>query len=354
MFSVYDRALRALGWNVETSSGNDPKAEDFHKFIRYPISKGYYPKKTVEKSESDRLFFRISKGAYSFCLRFYDPPGEIVELTLDDKPAHRTALEQLFRHILMCQGLLVLLDLGKSAQDLMGSWQLAIDGLMAYIRKQDDPNVAAHLLENNTLKLRTAVLFTKADLSPWFARHRQRDAAPWLQHTEGLRDLHDVIRRACPHVRFYFSSAVGWNRGEPNGRSIILPTPLHLPGHQQEADADAGKGHEVLQGDLIPDPAEAPAGTRLGNTCVPRPSLPLFTDPLKIVDAADEDLSLLPSPPPATRDGDPQQKQQPYPGVHSAPGRKRPTIDHHKYLAPWNIVEPLLWAALGDRADSLQ
>jgi hypothetical protein len=322
-FAVLDRALRDLDWNVEIHGDGDDSSRQTHESIRYAVNSGYYPDKTPDfKSESARLFFRISKGDESLELSFYDPAGELFMPTPAPKPNYAVAREKLFQHLKECTGILVLLDLSKSAQQLQDSWRLSIESFLGFIRQNQ---LESQLLDRNLLKVRTAVVFAKADLLPWFARHRQRDASAWLRQAEGLRELNRDIRNQCQedHVRFFFCSAVGWNQGRPNSRTVIVPRPVSV-----ESNLDSKK---VLERDLIPDPAAYGDGKA---AVVAKTILPLFTDPLQLVNL-DSTIN---------RDmlGGPQLH-----GVRDMPGCKPPSSDHDKFLTPWNIVEPLLWAARG-------
>jgi len=345
-FAVLDRALRDRDWKVEVY-GDDPKDAERGSLInkiRRDLYKGAFPRTTKVGDKVEQLIFHISKGTRSgkkgrfnvdeLDLAFYDPPGELFEPS-PSQDQYNTSRERLFKHMKDCVGLLVLLDIRRPATELEEAWRLSIESFMGYIRR----NNLTHLLENNSLKARTAVLFTKADLLPWFQLHRQRDADWWVERHEGLKSLVSDMRRMCHKVRLFFCSAVGWNQGRPNCRVAILPKRMSVEdtlktlGHEVEQGdtiTRSARRQEVEHGDLIPDLALARVGNNeSGGIWLRRPTLPLFVDPMQIVNEEEVD----------------RQVHTVQSGLLDMPGRKAQTSAQEKFLSPWNIVQPLEWAA---------
>ena len=333
-FAVLDRALRDRNWKVEIY-GDDPKAVDrgiFINDIRSDLNKGAFPHKTKVSDNLEQLSFRISKELPPgqkrrgpplppIELTFYDPAGELFEpspshghsldgsapepqprqgrpqgqrppsgsqglpdwlrdhvgdgnrSTIPDPPdasvKTNAARNRLFSYMKDCMGILVLLDPQRPATRTRGNLAAVdrvVHGLHPQQRLTDDR------LENNSLKARTAVLFTKADELPWFQLHRPREADWWVERHEGLKSLASDMRRMCQEVRFYFCSAVGWNQGRPNRRIAVLPKRLSVEdtlntlGHEDIEQGDlittSARRQKIEQGDLIPDLAAARIGSR--------------------------------------------------------------------------------------------
>jgi len=397
-FAVLDRALRDRNWKVEIY-GDDPEAVDrgiFINDIRSDLNKGAFPHKTKVSDNLEQLSFRISKELPPgqkrrgpplppIELTFYDPAGELFEPSpshghpldgsapepqprqgrpqgqrppsgsqglpdwlrdhvgdgdrsmIPDPPdasvKTNAARNRLFSYMKDCMGILVLLDPQRPARELEEIWRLSIESFMNYIRS----NGLTHLLENNSLKARTAVLFTKADELPWFQLHRPREANWWVERHEGLESLASDMRRMCREVKFYFCSAVGWSQGRPNRRIAVLPKRLSVEdtlntlGHEDIEQGDLittpARRQKIEQGDLIPDLAAARIGSRGARHS--RPILPLFVDPMQVVNEEEVD----------------RQVHLVRAGLLDMPGRKAHTSAREKFLSPWNVVEPLLWAA---------
>ena len=211
-------------------------------------------------------------------LTFYDPAGELFEPPKKNSENYNEKRKDLFKKMTSkyCDGILVLLDLRRPATELEEIWRLSIESFMQYIRD----NHHGDMLVNNSLKPRTAVVFTKADLLPWFQLHRQRSGADsWVEKHEGLKSLASDIRRMCRNVRFFFCSAVGWNQGRPNERIAVLPKQLSV-----KDTLNTLSQKELETGDLIPDRAVARTGSNgFGGTRLGRPTLPLFVDPMQVV-----------------------------------------------------------------------
>jgi len=246
----------------------------------------------------------------------FDPAGELFDPRAEARRYERQR-NLVFDHLKDCSGLLFLLDPSMPQQHLANSWNASVGTLRAYARV----NNLNSLVQGNKVIPRTAVLLTKADRLPFLRRHRTRKAERWLEHEGGLRELVGDIRRSCREVEFYFCSAVGWKEGCENCRTYVVPYEL-TPG------ALAVEGARERR-DLIPDPPVSAEGD-LGSPVQQRgTSLPLFRDPLQIADAHTY------SAPPG----------QPAAGVLVAPGRQPPSRAAGNFINPWNVVEPLLWAA---------
>jgi hypothetical protein len=319
--AVVGRALRDRNWKVELYSSDDHAQTCGRSIneISRQINRGYFPRKTEVAEQSDSLAFRISKRQYAAALEFRDPAGELFEATPNSHLLQKER-ECVFDSIKDCTGILILLDWRKSATELEEAWRLSIESFMEFIRRRQ----LTGLLDNDSLKLRIAVLFTKADLIPWFQLHRPREADSWLEKHKGLASLmHDVHRMCGPdRVRFGFSSNLGWNYGRPNCRTALLPTRLDVEQHRDQ--------QEIEPRDLIPD-HDSPGVSResRGTALSRRYMLPLFVDPMRIVNQEDVDWDFLGIEA----------------GLVSMPGRMAPATDSDKFLTPWNVVEPLLWAA---------
>jgi hypothetical protein len=319
--AVVGRALRDRSWRVELYSSehqSEIRDRSINEIIRQ-INHGYFPRKTQVGDQSAPLTFRISKGQYTAALEFRDSAGELFEATPTSHLLHKER-ERVFDSIKDCAGILILLDWRKSATELEESWRLSIESFMAFVRRRQ----LTDLLDNDSLKLRIAVLFTKADLIPWFQLHRPREADAWLEKHQGLASLMLDVRRMCGpgRVRFGFSSNLGWNHGRPNCRTALLPTPLDVEQHRDQQEIDPC--------DLIPDlDSRGPSRESRGTALARRYMLPLFVDPMRIVNQEDVDQEFLGIEA----------------GLVSMPGRIAPATDSDKFLTPWNVVEPLLWAA---------
>lgn len=306
--AVLERALRDREWQV----GVDPGAGNRHLLdeIRSSLNSGYWPGKTLVKGRSDDFKLHLRQGERQFDLSFYDPPGELFEL--NDEPDAidaAQARESYFQHLTSCTGLVVLFDLTRSTQSILDSWRASVESYQAFLRR-----TKPSALDRGRLPGRLAIVFTKADLLPWIRRHRQRNAGEWLKAHPGLKELHADAGLSSQSCRFYFASAVGWDEGAPGCRTAVRPRRLDLDGAAQ-VSADR---------DLIPDP---PARSKRDATSTTAPLLPLFTDPLQLVDERTVSLST------------------PEAGVIMLPGRNVGRDDQRPLLTPWNIVEPLLWAA---------
>jgi hypothetical protein len=320
-FAVLKQALEDRGWLAQVyPSGNESSSEqqgELHRAlideIHFDIGRGYFPRKTRLQPQSDDLFFGITKEGRSMHLTFYDPAGELFELLPNEEKYRAEARNQIFDHMKDCTGILVLFDFRKSAQELRESWSLSIGKFIQFLR---DRQLDQSVLASGALRMRTAVLFTKVDRLPWFSRHRPREADAWLEKDAGLRALAEEIRRGCTQVKFFFCSAVGWNRGRPNCRTAVRPRKLAIDKVYSRAD-------------LIPDPLSSSQNLPGSSPRLEEPALPLFVDPLQLVDEAEVDW----------------QSTSVEAGVFCMPGRKSPATDHDKFPTPWNVLEPLLWAA---------
>lgn len=308
-FSVLDRALRDLEWRV-VSQGNDKESAELLNRIRNFTNQGLFPRKTQAKVPDRGLYYRISDESNRvFELTFYDPPGEIFEPN-ERESQYRDTRETLFRSMEDVGGLLVLLSLEKTPHELANIWHYSIESFIAHLRRAGRMEMIAH----DKLRIRVAVVFTKADLLPWMSRYRTRDAEHWLNGQEGLRSLAADIRRDCSEVQFRFSSAVGWNKGRPNVRTVVKP--------RLASESTGARG--TMFRELIPDPAEG--GDRSASERSRR-MLPVFSDPVRVVDEPLHDLI------------------KDLQGVVTLPGRTAPQRETGRFLTPWNVVEPLLWAA---------
>lgn len=319
-FAVLDRALRDLDWRVEPQSGARRESSTrLLNYIRQHMNQGYFPPKTPDRIPTDGLFFSVTKGMgkgrQHFDLNFFDPPGEIFEPAQDGLESQdiTEVRQRFFNSIQESNGLLVLLDLERRPHELINIWTHSIESLIAHLRHHKFG------IRDDQLDMRVAVVFTKADRLPWMARHRMRNASAWLRGNEGLEVLAGDIRRVCPTVRFYFTSAVGWNRGQPNCRTVIRPRDI-----VKDNLAPEKQSHQ--QSDLIPDPA---TGLPIAGSVRRRATMPLFSDPLRLI-ADDLNGGLM---------------EEHVVGVITLPGRRPPTKEEERFLTPWNIVQPLLWAA---------
>ena len=323
-FAVLDRALRDLDWRVEVQNPNadDPARSFLINDIRRYINRGYFPKKTPDHIPDQGLYFRVSKGKRVFELNFFDPPGEIFEPLGHEYNWETQGV--IFDSIQNAKGIIMLLHLDKTPHELMNIWHYSIESFIHHVRKNGD---VGRLIQNDQLAIRTAVVFTKADNLPWMGRHRSRNAEAWLKGNEGLRALSEDIRRDCSNVRFFFSSAVGWNKGKPNCRTSVRPRQLFNDGGVRP-NSDA-RQHV---GNLIPDPAEGERSEEYRrqreDSSRRAATLPLFSDPLRFTEH-----ELHP------------ELARGLTGVITLPGRNPPSAEAERFLTPWNIVEPLLWAA---------
>jgi len=308
-FAVLDRALRDLDWRVEPHDSAGAKSSHLLNHIRRHLDNGYFPPKTKDQVPNEGLYFRVSKDNKVFELNFFDPPGEIFEPRGDEFDVD--VQKVVFESIQEARGVLILLNLEKTPHKLTNIWRHSIESFFKHVRQSNDPG---SLIQDDRLAIRTAVVFTKADQLPWMARHRSRDASAWLLGNEGLKTLAHDIHGVCSNVRFFFGSAVGWNRGRQNCRAVIEPR-------------EVWESESARVGDLIPDPFDdGPRASDGGSR--PASMNPLFSDPLRLVDQQ--------------FDGTLASGQT---GVIMLPGRNRPEDERERFLRPWNTVEPLLWAA---------
>lgn len=324
-FAVLDRALEINQWLVDIY-GDDSKADTEQlNNLRVRINHGYFPEKTQAGRESKRAIFRISrKLGPSFDLTFYDPAGELFESS-DASAEYTEERERIFAYLATCSGLMVLLDLSSPLNRVFDNWQHSMRLFREYIQRYK----MHELLKDNQLNMRTAVLFTKADTIPWLRLHRQRDAGTWMRGNNDFIQMLDLIRTQCNQVRFFFCSAIGWHDGKPNCRTLIRPRSLTVA--DDEATYDQTKdGSSLGQRPLIPDPAVGKdASPTAEEADTSRYSVnPVFTDPLRFTNEPLEEKL----------DG-------PKIGVVNLPRRRARDAQQLAPLKPWNVLEPLLWAA---------
>ncbi|MGI8756515.1 MAG: TRAFAC clade GTPase domain-containing protein [Acidimicrobiales bacterium] len=322
-FAVLDRALEDRGWTVDLGAtgadiaGQRAFGEEIRRNVRV---NGRWPRKTQPTNpQPDRLSLRISNNAgVEVGLSFYDPAGELFDPGRDSR-VYELQRNQVFDHMRDCKGLLILLDPNMPPQDLVNTWNASIGAFRAYARS----NNLGHLIQGNKIVPRTAVLLTKADRFPFLRRHRTRKADLWLEHDGDLREFVTGIRGTCREVEFYFCSAIGWKDGLENCRTYVVPHSL--------VRGAATQGGVSARRDLIPDPPLLNMGVFGPSEPMRRPytSLPLFRDPLQIADTRARV----------------EVQGQPEVGILVYPGREPPNQASGSLVTPWNVVEPLLWAA---------
>ena len=356
-FAVLDRALRDQGFSIHATEPDDVRGKgrriatrqssrgaQFLHDIRDRVSHGYFPPATqVRSNPSDFQFAVTGPRDAEFSLDFIDPPGEVFEHQPtfdadggreghaspgDDEREERAKNLGELRRAMQTQcekasAMLVLIDIQRSSEEILSSWRYALE------------NFISLALNRSSSGRRIAVVFTKADLLHWQGRYRKRVATEWIRHHPELSDIYRdaaAIRPLgggpAPEVGFFFSSAVGWYEGSPNCRTVVIARDLDNVRVETSQDWE----------DLIPDPAvlerlEANQSTAKVKRRGPRGgllswSLPCFRDPLRIVEEH-VDHEVLGARPV---------------GVLMLPGRRAPRQARGKFLTPWNVIEPLLWA----------
>ena len=315
--AVLEQAASDAGWAVEVDlDGGESGQGNLINRIRRDMYSDRFPRKTDHRGPLERVAMTLSRGDRSVEINVIDPAGELFERS-SEQDALRPVRNQVFAHMDGCSGLLILLDSLTPASKMTETWRLTIEELMAYWKRAKTSPT-----QGGRQPSRTAIVFTKADQIPWIARLRPREADAWLTRSKGLRKLAEDIRAMCPEVKFFFTSAVGWSRGVVNCRVAVVPRPLSLDESLQQG--------AIVERDLIPDPSPSFRGARTSTDGLPmRTLLPLYTDPLQVVDPAEVDRE--------SKGGEV--------GVVLMPGRaiSRPAQD--RVFTPWNVLEPVLWAA---------
>ena len=309
-FAALERALQMQGWSVtdQDADSDSPGDGSIQAEISRYLNQGVFPPKTLCQTAGQHLYFRIVKESHALDLRFLDPPGEVFEPHCSD--VDENTRKEVFESIEDSDGLVVLMSLERTANDLRLISQYSLGSFKTHLKRSGQ----SHRLERGEkLAMPVAIVFTKADRMPWMARNRNRDAEAWLSGTPGLDDVYEVIKTECANVRFFFASAIGWKQGQPNCRTIVRSLDVFDSSPEPRDDCD-----------LIPDPPQRP-----NEIVYPgEPStMPIFRDPTRFENQQPESdlLSDLV-------------------GVITLPGRAAP-IQEEARLTPWNIAEPLLWAA---------
>lgn len=358
-FAVLDRALRdqKFALHAVAGSGEDEQrdASEFLYRLRDYITKGYFPPATHVSEKPKPLAFEITfPDSDNVTLYFTDISGEACEQSPQEKtPNLDKTREYLKTRCKQGAALLVLIDLSKRPEVILGDWRYTLEQFV-------DVAVRSGQIR------RIAVLLTKADVLQWQQRCRQRFADHWIA---AHPDLSPIFRDARSYgkdlqVRFFFSSAIGWAYGASNLRTTVKPRDLTEDTLEFEKD----------WADLIPDPAileqrnappsppaqsgatvATPGGHVKGKwqvvgkprSGVARGSFPPFSDPLRLVEE-EPDLSLLA---PAGLKGFSEDQKEGLKdtlrvlGVLTLPGRQPPRHALGRVVRPWNIIEPLFWAA---------
>jgi GTP-binding protein EngB required for normal cell division len=335
-FAVLDRALRDKGFTISNEGGEKAGERWLYQQRRY-IARGYFPprtKATAKKMDGAQITI-TSPHQDRYRLNFIDPPGELFENTSIDGEAEdpiRKANERAMKeHCEQATALMVLINTHGTPEQIRDNWRLTLEKYISLAVESESP------------VSRIAIVFTKADLLPWQSRVRCRFADEWICGHPELgdiyRDAHAIRCRATgkkPTVRFFFSSAIGWSRGQSNCRTTVI---------SRDLTDGLSITTSVEWEDLIPDPAVLENDRSAADTSdlemeqegLGKPSVrggilagsfPPFTDPLRLV-TEEVDRNNLGGRPV---------------GVLTLPGRRHISNAKGNFISPWNIIEPMLWA----------
>lgn len=307
------RALRQRKWKADYVESQ----QTYLKRLIDTLQSGEFPKPTSADENPQQVEMVCEKGDHKFTLSLLDPAGELFEtedldLPEEKRKARREGRQFLEQNLANCTGFLILLDLEHKNE----TFTQTVDKFLNVVNQSRGKSGG----QSRRRLRRAAVLFSKADLLPWQDRYRIRSAAEWVRDPANkITDMPNLLQDNFEEVRFEFISTIGWNQGLPNVRTRLTPRSYTV-----------GNLETNVRGEHLPDPAlpfeQYARGKEDEEQFRFMKALPLFTDPLRVVAYQLPEVEF---------------EHAPKAGVQFFPGRRR----EMSTFAPWNVVDPLLWAA---------
>jgi GTPase SAR1 family protein len=384
--AVLMKAFQERGYQV---TDEDPSSRSYPDSLATYVNTGFFPRKTpIHDQDRRRVSLHVTSdrmrrmGTEGFVIDFFDPAGDVFEIAPGAQNAEHAEIRQrIMAQLEGCSGLIVLMDSEASSEMVSQIFRNTVEDMVGRLRRAEDQN----RLKNGRLAIPVVILFTKADALRWQQRHRIRDANDWVRLQPKFNELVKDAENYCERVSYGFCSAAGWREGQPNFRTLVRPRPLpgraFEPGvlfsqtataqtdddatnapnandepqdalaaeeaRERRAEAERRCAAELQmyleedQGEHIPDPAlnaegihKAASASRDTSAALRfMASLPVFTDPLRLVTA-----KAMAHP---ISDVDDRY------GVINLYGASMDASRQsgHAAISPWNVAEAVLWAA---------